>query len=232
MTHYCAKGIEAGSILTCDQLIEAIQRVGLLPLLESGIPGFNAEAMVDEECRYVTNAEGGWDWALWKWKGPIVAEGRTVYGKVFNGKAGFVSRRWWPHLCNVRRAAAPPVEAGCVDELILDTLRTHGSMITRQLRDACGFGGPKMRSRFDALVTRLQMQCRVVTQDFVYPRDRHNREYGWGWALLTTPEQLLGEDACRCDAAPAESLQLMLAHLHSMVPGATPAQLRRLLHNR
>ena len=32
-------------------------------------------------------------------------------------------------------------------------------MITRELRRACDFDGPKMRSRFDACVTRLQGTC-------------------------------------------------------------------------
>ena len=40
--------------------------------------------------------DGGWDWPLWKWKGPIVTEGRCVYGKFFAGKAGFVSKDCWP----------------------------------------------------------------------------------------------------------------------------------------
>ena len=51
-----------------------IQKIGFLPLLYSGIEGFSAEDIVDEDCRYVTFPEGGWDWPLWKWKGEIVTE--------------------------------------------------------------------------------------------------------------------------------------------------------------
>ena len=105
----------------------------------------------------------------------------------------------------------------------------QGSLITRELRAACGFTGPKMRSRFDSYVTRLQMSCRIVTEDFVYPRDKHNREYGWGWALLTTPEQLLGRDACQCDRTPEESYSRMSAHLRKLLPQASDKQIRRLV---
>jgi hypothetical protein len=206
-----------------------IQEVGFLPLLDSGIAGYSAEAIVDDECRYVVYSDGGWDWPLWKWKGPIVQEGGCVYGKFFNKKAGFISMDWWPDFMNWRRHVHPALAEGSIEEAILLTLREHGSLITRELRGACGFTGSKMRSRFDGYVTRLQMACRVVTEDFVYPRDKHNREYGWGWALLTTPEQLLGKEACQCDRTPQESLDRMLEHLGRILPRATEQQIMKLI---
>ncbi len=209
--------------------MEYLQEVGFLPLLDSGIRGYSAEDVVDEDCRYVVFSDGGWDWPLWKWKGPIVTEGRCVYGKFFAGKAGFVSREWWTDLCNYRRKVHPAPAEGSIEEAILLTLMEQGSLITRELRAACGFTGPKMRSRFDSYVTRLQMSCRIVTEDFVYPRDKHNREYGWGWALLTTPEQLLGRDACQCDRTPEESYSRMSAHLRKLLPQASDKQIRRLV---
>ena len=54
-------------IHSCPELMEFIQQVGFLPLLDSGIPGFSAEDVVDEDCRYVV-FDDGWDWPLWKWK--------------------------------------------------------------------------------------------------------------------------------------------------------------------
>lgn len=211
------------------ELMDYIQQVGFLPLLYSGIRGFSADEAVDPDCRYVLLDDGGWDWPLWKWKGPIVTEGGCVYGKFFNKKAGFVSREWWPDLYNWRHHAHPAPSAGSIEETILMTLREHGSLITRELRSACGFTGPKMRSRFDGYVTRLQMACRIVTEDFVYPRDKHNHEYGWGWALLNTPEQLLGKEACHCDRTPEESLERMLNHLSHILPRATEKQLENLI---
>lgn len=214
---------------SCSELIDCIQQVGFLPLLESGIYGFSAEAMVEDDCRYVVFPDGGWDWPLWKWKGQVVAEGNTVYGKFFASKAGFVSREWWPDLCNYRRSVHPAPEEGTIEDAILETLREHGSMITRELRVACGFTGPKMRSRFDSYVTRLQMACRIVTEDFVYPVDRHNREYGWGWALLTTPEQLYGRDFCLCERSPEDSFERMVGHMRKMLPDADERQLKKML---
>lgn len=210
-------------------LMEYIRQMGFLPLLEGDVSGFSAESVVDDECRYVVFPDGGWDWPLWKWKGEIITEGGHVYGKFFNGKAGFVSREWWPDFRNYRRSKSAPLEEGSIEETIVLTLQEQGSMITRELRAACGFTGPKMRSRFDNYVTRLQMDCRLVTEDFVYPTDKHGHEYGWGWSLLTTPEQLYGREACQCDRTPEESFRLLQAHFRHIVPNATEQQIAKLL---
>lgn len=217
------------SIHTDVQLIDLVRQIGFLPLLYSGIPGFSAEELVDEDCRYVVFPDGGWDWPLWKWKGTVVTEGDCVYGKFFASKAGFISKEWWPDFFNYRRSKHPVPSSGTVEDAILMTLREHGSLITRELRAACGFTGPKMRSRFDAYVTRLQMGCHIITEDFIYPRDRHGHEYGWGLSLLTTPEHLLGHQACQCPRTPAESLTRLLAHLHTLLPTATSQQLHKLI---
>ena len=211
------------------ELMELIDRIGFLPLLDSGIRGFSAEDMVDDDCRYVVLDDGGWDWPLWKWKGEVITEGGHVYGKFFAGKAGFISRAWWPDFCNYRRSKHPTPEEGSIEEAILLTLAEHGSLITRELRALCGFDGPKMRSRFDGFVTRLQMATRIVTEDFVYPTDRHGNEYGWGWSLLTTPEQLYGRDLCQCSRSPEESFDRICRHLQTICLEATEKQILRMM---
>ena len=210
-------------------MIDYIQKVGFLPLLDGDVSGFAAEDVVTDDCRYVVFDDGGWDWPLWKWKGPIVTEGNCVYGKFFDKKAGFISREWWPDFYNYRRSRHPVPAEGSIEDSILVTLGEHGSLITRELRAACGFTGTKMRSRFDGYVTRLQMSCRIITQDFIYPRDKHGHEYGWGWALLTTPEDLLGKEACQCDRTPQESLERILDHLKRLLPRASEQQLLKLI---
>ena len=124
-------------IYSATGMIELIQKIGFLPLLDSGIEGFSAEDIVAEDCGYVRLPEGGWDWPLWKWKGEIVQEMPCMYRKFFNKKAGFISQEWWPDFCNYRR------------------------------------------SKFDGYLTRLEMATYIVTEDFIYPRDKHNHEYGW-----------------------------------------------------
>ena len=227
--HYYEHKGSMGFIHTCPELMECVRQVGFLPLLESGIRGYAAESLMAEECRFTQFDDGTWEWPLWQWKGSVIREGVCVYGKFFAGKAGFVSREWWPDLYNWRRSRHPLPAEGSIEDSILMTLREQGSMITRDLRAACDFTGKNMRSKFDAYVSRLQMGAYIVTEDFVYPVDKHGREYGFGWALLTTPERQVGKDACLCDRSPEESFQRMFDHLHDLLPDATEKQISKLL---
>lgn len=218
-----------GYIHSCPELMDCVRQVGFLPLLESGIQGFAAESLMAEECRFTQFDDGSWEWPLWQWKGSVVREGGCVYGKFFAGKAGFVSREWWPDFSGWRRSQHPVPAEGTIEDIILTTLREQGSMITRELRAACGFMGKNMRSKFDAYVGRLQMATYIVTEDFVYPVDKHGREYGFGWSLLTTPERLLGSEACRCERQPADAYNRIFAHLSQMLPVATERQIAKLI---
>lgn len=216
-------------IYTCPQLMEYIDEVGMLPLLNMGIRGWSADDVVDEECHYTVLPDGGWEWPLWEWKGSIIRETGCAYGKFFRQKAAFVSKAWWPDFCNWRRSRNPYPEEGSVEDAILDILRMEGSMITRDLRKACGFTGPKMRSKFDAYLTKLQMAGRIVTEDFVYPTDKYGKQYGWGWSLLTVPENLLGKDLCRISRTPEESRLRLAEHLHKIIPQATDKEIDKII---
>lgn len=212
------------------ELTEYINKVGMLPLLRI-VPslGWSAEEVVDDDCQYVVLPDGGWEWPLWDWKGDIIRDSGCAYGKFFLGKAAFISKEWWPDFCNYRHSTHPyPVE-GSIEEAIVETLKLNGSMITRDLRKACGFTEPKMRSKFDGFITRLQMGCYIVTEDFVYPHDKHGRQYGWGWSLLTTPEDLFGREACHPNRTPEESRQRLMEHFKEILPKGSEALFDRFL---
>ncbi len=203
-------------------LIEYIDKVGMLPLLHI-VPdyGWSAEEVVDEDCRYVALPDGGWEWPLWEWKGDIIRESGCAYGKFFLGKAAFISMEWWTDFCNYRRSTHPYPAEGSIEEAILETLKLNGSMTTRDLRKACGFTEPKMRGKFDTFITRLQLGGYIVTEDFVYPHDKHGRQYGWGWSLLALPEELFGREACHPDRTPEESRQRLMEQFRKIMPGVS-----------
>lgn len=213
----------------CPELVAYIQQIGILPLLDMGFGDWSAEAQVDEDCQYTRMPDGGWEWPLWLWKGQIIQETGCAYGKFFKGKATFITKEWWPDFCNYRRSLNPYPEEGSVANIILQTLNEAGSMTTRELRQSCGFVGKGMRGKFDAYISRLQHDGYIVTQDFVYPHDQHGKEYGWGWALLTTPEAFLGPQACHPLRSPQESLSLLLKHLHGILPYESMEKLEKLV---
>lgn len=216
-------------IHSCPELMDFINEVGFLPLLNLGVNGWSADDVVDEDCGYTVLPDGGWEWPLWEWKGDIIRETGCAYGKFFDRKAAFISRDWWPDFCNYRRSLSPYPADDSIEYMILATLREGGSMITRDLRRACGFTGTKMRGKFDAFISRLQMAGYIVTEDFVYPHDRHGRRYGWGWSLLTTPEALFGREACQPPRTPAQSGARIMAQLRKILPDVEETVLRRIM---
>ncbi len=211
------------------QLISLIDQLGFLPLLDMGIGDWSAEARVSPDCHYTYTDDGSFYWPLWEWKGDVIKESGCAYGKFFNGKAAFVSHKWWPDFCNWRRSVYPIPKENSLEEAILYTLSTRGSMVSRDLRRACGLTGGKLRGRFDSCVARLQSACRVLTEDFVYLKDRHGRDYGWGLSLLASAERLMGTASCHTSCSPQESHERLLAQMRHVLPRVPEKTLLKLL---
>ena len=214
----------ARQLHSADDLIAAVEEYGFLPFFQNETPGFSVEELCSPELWFADDVDGPWEW-----KGPAARSGKCLYGKLFNKKAGFISKEWWPDFCNYRRSKYARPDEDSIEGAIIETLKMNGSMITRELRAACGFNGKGMRSKFDGYLTRLEMATYIVTEDFVYPHDKHNREYGWGWSLLNTPESLYGKDVFSCPRTPDESYKRIYNHLHSILPEATDKQIAKLI---
>ncbi|WP_416996246.1 hypothetical protein [Alistipes dispar] len=162
-------------------------------------------------------------------------EGHCAYGKFFARKAGFVSREWLPDLANCLRSRplAPNEDAAALDDVVLQTILAEGTATVRELRRMLGFArGRGKRAAadpasevaeegkipLDPILTRLQMEMRLVIADFEYSIDRHGNRYGWGIARYTTPETLYGP--LRTERTPAESFERICEHLRRLFPDA------------
>ena len=202
-------------IHTRDDLARMVQEVGLIPLFSCGIPGWSVEEHCDPSV-WFTDREGPWEW-----KGQLAARKDCVYGKLLRGKNAFVSMEWFPVLANYRRDGYD-FEGRCddglapyKDKLLMAYLEGHAPVQSRIAKRECGFS-----KGYDTVLTRLEMQTYVVNQDFVYSVDKQGKPYGWGNALLTTPEKWLGEtlvnsgDACK----PEASMERLVEHLGRLMP--------------
>lgn len=120
-------------IRTKDDLADLVEQWGFLPLLKNKIPGFSVEEQTMPELWFAEGADGPWEW-----KGPVIRETGCGYGKVFRGKAGFVSREWYPDFANYRRngydfdARYEDGLAGWQDKLAYNVLAEYGSLISRE----------------------------------------------------------------------------------------------------
>ena len=214
-----------------EDIISLTNELGFLPFFAGEIPGFSVEECCPPELWFSEEADGPWEW-----KGPAARSGQCVYGKFFGGRAGFISKEWFPYFANLRRdgydfdARYEDGLAARKDKEVYDTLTEHGTLLSKELKRLCNYRKGGNRG-FDTVITRLQMQTYVTIGDFVYLQDKFGKTYGWGVAQYTTPEVQFGYDfvtsAYRKD--PAESKADILAHLKSILPDADEAQLLKLM---
>ena len=85
-------------IHNADKLEALAQRMGLLPFFACGIPNFSIEDFTPEQFWFEEGVDGPWEWRM-----DVARRGVVAYGKLFNKKAGLVSREWYPDLANYRR---------------------------------------------------------------------------------------------------------------------------------
>ena len=90
---------EPSRIQNWEELIGWIDEVGFLPLFKNEVDGFSAEENTSDLYWWTGDEEQD----PWEWRRLITHSGGVVYGKLFDGKAGFISRAWFPHFANWRR---------------------------------------------------------------------------------------------------------------------------------
>ena len=219
------------SIDSPEAILAEVERLGFYPFFENEVPGCSIGEHTPPRLWFSDTEDGPWEW-----KGPVLRTGRVLYGKFFKGRAGYISRDWYPVFANYRRngydfdALYDEGFAPYKDKAVYDVLAENGSLLSKELKRLCGYGKEGNKG-YETVITRLQMECYVVTADFEYARDRWGKPYGWGQARLSTPESLLGEDFMS-DAyreEPEASRQRVYEHLLKTVPGATETNIARML---
>ncbi len=220
-----------GKVRDAKGLTELVEAIGFLPFFANAIRGFSVEECCPKELWFSDEQDGPWEW-----KGPVARSGKCMYGKFFEGKAGFVSREWLPDFCNFRRegydfdARYDDGLSSVKDKRVFDTVYAHGALLSKELKNICHYrkGGNK---GFDTVITRLQMQCYVIISDFVYMKDKYGRTYGWGVAQYSTPEALFGYDVVTgaYSVSPEQSKSRIVEHLKSLLPDAPLKQIEKII---
>ena len=91
--------MKTDELRSAEDLERAVLKLGFLPFFKNRIEGFSVEEMTPPELWFAEGTDGPWEW-----KGPVVRNWNCIYGKLFGGRAGYVSLEWLPDLANCRRA--------------------------------------------------------------------------------------------------------------------------------
>ena len=216
-------------IMTPEGLTALIREVGFLPLFRNAIPGFSVEEHTAS--RYWWSGAAAHD--PWEWRKILPARGELAYGKFFGGKAGYISREWFPVFANYRRNGYD------FDSLYEDELASHRSkkimdlfdgeteLYSFEVRRNAGFdrGGEK---NFEGVMTALQMQTYLIARDLRQRRTAAGKPYGWAVTVYSTPEHVYGYDwvTSAYSEDPSVSRERILRQLADRFPGAGEALAR------
>lgn len=218
-------------IASKEQLEKAALRFGMLPFFANRITGFSVEEMAAPGMLFGETRD---DYGCWEWKGPVILEQTTAYGKFFNRKAGFVSLELLPDFLNYRRDAYP-VRPDSTEEMILDIIRENEGMTSTDLKrmvfgsssrkrkpedlvEAMEYARPKRHS-LEGPLQRLQMGGRLLIADFEYKYTASGGRYGWGVAVYSTPEIWFERRFEVSDRTPSESFDFLVDSLSAKLPG-------------
>ena len=216
------------TVVSAETMLGVIETLGIVPFFENPISGYSIEEMTARENWF--DGQEDLRKTPWDWKIPVVQSGDIAYGKfLWGGKAAFATVEWYAELMNWRRSL-PKYQPTAEQQQVLDWLSEHDTIVKK--------------SAADALITRLQMQCRVVTGDITRVYRGPDLHYnGWQVSSFCTPESLFCVDALPgpggfpfgeartldVDHSPAESLALLIAHIRSISPAATEKQILKML---
>ncbi len=226
-------------IRTKEDLKQAVAELGFLPFFANEIKGFSIEENCDPKV-YFSNEPG-----VWEWKGPVIQETRCAYGKFFHKKAAFISKEWFLDFANYRRDGYDfdsRFEDGLAtynEQYLYNIIAERHSILSKDAKAIGGYVKPRTkgpdewepRKGFDTLITRLQMECYVLTSDFEYEVDKKGNFYGWGVARYATPEEFYGKRFSNrvYKRTPEESYKRILRHFKKILPDADEDEIKRFL---
>lgn len=223
---------DARRIKTIEELRNHIDKFGFLPFFKGGIEGFSLEEL--------TVADSWWSGDIsedpWMWREIIAGEGKIAYGKLFRGRAGFISRDWFPIFASYRRDGYDfdsRYEDGLASrrqKKIIDILKEYDKLPSYELKKLAGFG-KEGEKNFEGTISELQMRTYVIIRSFRRKRNKKNEEYGWSVADYMLSEKLFGDEHVRSayGMSANEAKDKIINHLLKLFPDTDIGEVEKLI---
>ena len=226
-------------IKTKQDLIDAVEEYGIVPFFSNCIKGFSLEENCDPKI-YFTENEG-----LWEWKGPVIQKTRCAYGKFFQNKACYISKKWYKDFINYRRDGYDfdaAVSDGLVpynEQFLYNIISSKRSILSKTAKAIGGYVKPREKGKdawiprkgFDTTINKLMMRGYVIIIDFDYEVDKNGEFYGWGISRYSTPEQFYGSKYVESSykPTPEESYKRLFRQIKKLNPDADELMIKKFL---
>ena len=130
----------------------------------------------------------------WEWRMRVLEERDDIaYGKLFLGKSGFITKRWYPDFLAVRRQGESLEDAYAQGKISQHARRVYGAMEGREamalheLKQAAAFSREDA-SKFDRALVELQSKMYLTLCGRQRKRSLSGAEYGWSSTVLCKAE--------------------------------------------
>ncbi len=231
-------GVEWDNPLCLHSLEDAVKYVndiGFLPLFKNEILGFSLEERTVPEHWWCEDPKKD----PWMWRAIIARDRDIAYGKFFDKKAGFISKRWLPYFVNYRRdgydfdalyedGKASNKHYKIMVNFIED--KRDSEIYSNELKKIAGFGKDGEKG-FDGVITSLMMQTYLCNCDFRKRKNKKGQEYGWDVAIYSSLEHLWGYDyvTSKYKEQPTDSWNTIVENTKDIFPIATEKQIKKVL---
>lgn len=135
----------------------------------------------------------------WIWRMILSEDPSIAYGKVFNGRAGFVSKKWFQYFASYRRdgydfdARYEVGKASQKCKNIMDLFRERPLIPSYQIKSMAEFSKNGAKG-FEGALTLLQMQTYITVRHFIRKQSKKGDYYGWPIGVYSTSEDKFGYD--------------------------------------
>ncbi len=228
-------------IRTWEELVSWINDVGFLPLFANDVEGFSVEEHVSPNYWWTGVREED----PWEWREIIAAGHEVAYGKFFDKKAGFISKKWLPYFANCRRGGydfdsrwedgkASHREKKIMDFFLSDEEGDDAFkdvyILSTDLKKQAGFGKGGEKN-YPGVITQLQMETYLVISDFKRRKNKRGEEYGMAVSVMLPPEKIWGYEMVTAayDEEPETSRQRLVDRVKEYAPSAEAKAVERLI---
>ncbi len=165
-----------------ESMVRLIQEFRLVLFFSNPVPGYSIQEHTPADSWFTEDNLGPWDWKI-----DCVQTGDIAYGKfLWGGKAAFATVDVYRELMNWRRSL-PKYSPTGEQQKVLDLMEERGSITVTDVRLLLQV----KKAAADALLSRLQMQTRVITGDITRVYRGPDLKYsGWQRSSFCAPEAL------------------------------------------
>lgn len=214
---------------------ELIEKYGFLPFFKNEIEGFSMEEHTDPS--FWWSGDKARD--PWEWRTIIAKNHNILYGKFFNKKAGFISKRYVPDFANYRRdgydfdaryddGKAPLKHKKIMMNFIEEN--SDNEIMSNILKEKAGFGKGGEKG-FDGAITNLMMQLYLCNSDFKKRKNKNGEDFGWDVAEYSSPEHIFGYEyvSSAYKKEPSESYEILKKNVLNIFPSTKDKEILRIL---